>query len=192
VLDEAHARALEIIRNKNPELKNANEVAEMIGLGAILFSDLSQNRAHDVNFDWEKALSFEGDTAPFVQYTHARCASLLRRCEEPLKALGAESAEKARAERAELLEHESVRQLVGDLWFFETYLDKAYQQRDPSQIATALLNISKSMNQLYHKIRFLDERSHARLETLLELSRTTLKVLAQGLKLLGISAPLEM
>lgn len=103
VLDEAKKKALEIIREKNPNLEGAEETAEMIGMGAILFNDLSQHRERDISFDWKQALSFDGDTAPFIQYTHARCCSLMRKCAPRLAELA------AKKDNESCLEHEAVR-----------------------------------------------------------------------------------
>ena len=191
VLDEAQKRALAIIQEKNPNLQGAADVAEMIGQGAILFSDVSQNRTRDISFDWEKALSFEGDTAPFIQYTHARCCSLTKKGAAHLETLKRNESDALDA--ALLLEKDpSVRQLLGDMAYFQTFSERAWTERDPSQIATATLNVAKSFNQLYHKIRFLDETSSARLKVLLQLTEGTRLLLSHGLSVLGILAPLEM
>ncbi|MBS1984958.1 MAG: arginine--tRNA ligase [Bdellovibrionales bacterium] len=191
VLDEAKKRALEIIREKNAELPDAENVAEMIGQGAILFTDLAQNRTRDISFDWNKALSFEGDTAPFLQYTHARCCSLTAKAQQKLATLA--PGQNDAQERAEFLDSEpAIRQLLGDIAFFQTYSERAWAERDPSQIATATLNVAKSFGQLYHKVRFLDQTSHARLRALIELTDNTRRLVAHGLKLLGIRAPREM
>ncbi len=190
VLDEAKSRALEIIRTKNPELSNADDVAEMIGTGAVLFFDLSQNRNHDIKFEWERALAFDGDTAPFVQYTHARCTSLLKKGRAHLQTLNADS--NAPQSVASLYDESSVRELIRDWAHFTLHAERALAERDPSQIAISVLNISKSMNRLYHSIRFLDEKSPARLQSLLNLTEGTKKILAHGLGLLGIRAPEEM
>lgn len=184
VLDEAKNRALEIIRAKNPGLADAEAVAEMIGTGAVLFFDLSQNRNHDIKFEWEKALSFEGDTAPFIQYVHARCSSLRKKGEAHLKELSVSTNASP--------EDPSWRQLLGDIAFFELFAERALNERDPSQIAATLLHISKSLNQLYHRVRFLDETDAGRLQKLLATVELTQKVLAHGLALLGIRAPSEM
>ncbi len=189
VLDEAKTRARAAIDAKNPGLARADEVAEMIGTGAVLFSDLSQHRTHDVSFDWDKALSFEGDTAPFAQYSHARCNSLLRKGEAHRATL---TAAPDAAARSALFEEEPVRNLVTELGFYASYLERALADRDPSQVATSVLVVAKAMNHLYHKVRFLDEKQPARLEALLELTRLTRDTLAHGLDLLGIRAPEEM
>jgi arginyl-tRNA synthetase len=187
-LDEGKAKALEIIRQKNPDLSDAEGVAEMIGMGAIIFFDLSQNRSHDVKFDWDSALSFEGDTSPFVQYTHARCTSLLEKTAEHRKTLTAGSGEAP----ATLLAHEAVRGLLLAWDSFDLAAEKAYVNRDPSQIANVTLDIAKAFNQLYHKVRFLDTNDADELDLLMELTRGTQHLLKHGLSLLGIRAPERM
>lgn len=188
VLNEARDRALEIIRSKNPNLQNAEAVAEEIGTGAVLFFDLSQNRNHDISFDWERALAFDGDTAPFVQYAHARCTSLYRKGQEHLATLDPS----ASGATDDIFDHPAVRELLGEWAYFTLYGERALNERDPSQVATSLLSIAKAMNRFYHAIRFLDEKSPARLKVLLELTQGTQKILGHGLALLGIRAPREM
>jgi len=188
VLKEAKERAEHIIKEKNPNLSNIEQISEMIGVGAILFNDLSQNRTHDISFDWATALSFEGDTAPFVQYSHARCTSLEKKAAEHLKTLSTRDPNKL----AELFEEASVHNITRELLLFQTYSERALNDRDPSQIAHSILAISKSLNQMYHKIRFLNETDASRLELLLGIIRATKATLKQGLKILGIQAPQEM
>lgn len=188
VLDEAKKKALEIIHGKNPDLANAEETAEMIGMGAILFNDLSQNRERDISFDWNQALAFDGDTAPFIQYTHARCSSLIKKVEPVLATLKGNAAPPS-PESESILEHEAVRFLLCEISYFTTYSERALEHKDPSQIAAALLNIARAFNQLYHKVRFLDEKSYHRLSELSRLTELTKASLKHGLALLGIQAP---
>jgi arginyl-tRNA synthetase len=187
-LNEGKKKALDIIREKNPDLKDAEDVAEMVGIGAFVFSDLSQNRNHDIRFDWEKALSFEGDTSPFIQYTHARCTSLIEKTSAHRKTLSASDGNLP----IELLAHEAVRNLLLSWDAFDLAAEKALINRDPSQIATATLDIAKSFNQLYHKVRFLDVAVASELDVLINLTEGTQKLLKHGLGLLGIKAPERM
>jgi arginyl-tRNA synthetase len=187
-LDEGKERALALIREKSPDLKNAEEVADVIGTGALIFSDLSQNRNHTINFEWDKALSFEGDTAPFIQYTHARCTSLLEKTAEHLATLTQSNA----AEAQKLFDHEAVRNLILSWDSFDLYAEKALLGRDPSQIATATLELAKAFNQLYHQVRFMKVNNKNELQILRQLTEGTQKILALGLSLLGIRAPQRM
>jgi arginyl-tRNA synthetase len=186
-LDEGKNKAAAIIREKSPDLANADEVAEMVGMGAIVFFDLSQNRNHDVKFDWDAALSFEGDTSPFIQYTHARCTSVV---EKVIAAKG--EATISNEAIAKISATEPVRNLLIDWDYFEVYAERALLNRDPSQVAAATLAVAKSYNQLYHKVRFLDVADPAERAVYVALTRATQRLLAHGLKLLGLRAPARM
>jgi len=187
-LNEGKKKALAIINEKNPDLVGAEDVAEMVSVGAFIFNDLSQNRNHDIRFDWDKALSFEGDTSGAIQYTHARCTSLLERAANHLKTLP--SGDTKRID--ELLSNEAVRGLLLAWDGFDLAAEKALIHRDPAQIASITLDIAKAFNQLYHKVRFLDVTSANELEVLMTLTRGTQTFLKQGLGLLGIKAPERM
>lgn len=189
-LDEGKERALELIKQKNPDLPNIETVADQIGMGALIFSDLSQNKNHTINFEWDKALSFEGDTAPFIQYTHARCTSLMERTEAHAKSIDQNSKEKSK--EIGVHSHSAVKNLLLAWDQFDVFAERAYLQKDPSQIASATLAIAKSFNQLYHSIRFLDVSNKDELETLSFLTAGTKRILALGLSLLGIQAPNKM
>ena len=186
VLDEAREKAEKIIREKNPNLENITQTAEQIGIGAILFSDLSQFRVKDVNFSWDAALSFEGDTAPSVQYTHARCTSLIEKARAHL-----ETCQDAGG-KDELLKDAFVQDLIREWGFFEKYCDRALENKDPSQIASSVLKVAKAFNRLYHDRRFLDEADKSKLQLLISLTEGTQWVLKRGLSLLGIQAPERM
>ncbi len=185
-LDEGKARAKLLIEEKNPNLPDIDKVADQIGIGALIFSDLSQNKNHTVNFDWDKALSFEGDTAPLIQYTHARCTSLLERAEEHLKTL------KETVENNSIFENAQIHSLLLAWDAYDLFAERAYSNRDPSQIASALLDIAKGFNQLYHSTRFLEVQNTKDLELLIQLTRSTQKILKSGLLLLGIESPDRM
>lgn len=189
VLDEAHKKALEIIKEKNPNLKNIEDVAEQIGLGAIIFSDLSQNRTRDVHFKWEEALNFEGDTAPFIQYSHARCASLFRKASERIEK---SKNSKGLAPDDAFWKDANVLDLLREWAFFEIYLERALDDKDSSQVAISLLRVAKAFNRLYHHHRILDEADDNKFTSLLALSEGSRWIIKRGLYLLGISAPEEM
>ena len=79
LLDQAVSKAREIIEEKSPNLENKDEVARQVGIGAAVYTDLSNNRIKDIDFRWDRALNFDGESGPYVQYTHARCCSVLRK-----------------------------------------------------------------------------------------------------------------
>ena len=81
VLNKAIKKTKDIINEKNPDVENLDEVAKQVGIGAVIFEELSNNRIKDYTFTWDKILNFEGETGPYVQYTHARAASVLRKAE---------------------------------------------------------------------------------------------------------------
>jgi len=188
-IDEGKARALELIRQKNPNLPNAEDTADAVGMGALLFFDLSQHRGHDIKFNWDHALSFEGDTGPFLQYTHARTCSLNEKVSRHLATLAPSiSPDKSR----QLFSEEVVSNLLLEWSFFEVSADKALDGRDPSQIAVGALNVAKAFNQLYHKIRFLEEQDRETVALLLHFCNGTRVILKNALSLLGIRAPEQM
>jgi arginyl-tRNA synthetase len=188
-LDEGKERALTLIKQKNPDLPDAEKTADAVGMGALLFFDLSQNRNHDIKFNWDQALSFEGDTGPFLQYTHARTSSLNEKVSAHRATLkGTGDPAKLQA----LLEDEAVIKILLEWAFFETYCDKALENRDPAQIAVAALNVAKAFNQFYHKKRFLEENDPACVDALLALSNGTRATLKTSLGLMGIQAPHQM
>ena len=82
VLDKAVAQVEKIILEKNPTLKHRKKVAEQVGIGAIVFWDLSHDRVHNVEFSWDRVLDFNGETGPYVQYTYARATSILRKAKK--------------------------------------------------------------------------------------------------------------
>ena len=185
-LDEGKSRAKALIKEKNPNLENIDTVADQIGIGALIFSDLSQNKNHTINFEWDQALSFEGDTAPFIQYTHARCNSLVEKTENYLNTI-----EKSEGESSVFAEAK-VKNLLLQWDSFDLFAEKAYLNSDPSQIANALLNVSRAFNQLYHEIRFLEVKNKEDLQVLIQLTKGTAQLLKTGLSLLGIQAPQRM
>src|SRR5690606_32387437 len=128
VLNEAVARVRAIIEERNPGLAAKDEVAEKVGVGAGIFNDLSHNRIKDISFQWESVLSFDGDTGPYVQYTHARACSVLRKA----KALGAGPLDVAAAD-ADWTDDEL--RLVRLLGRFPQVVAAAAQGREPSTVA---------------------------------------------------------
>ena len=182
VLDRSVELAAESIEEKNPELPDKELVAEQIGLGAIVFHDLKHQRQKDVVFDWKEVLSFEGDTGPYLQYTHARCCSILRRAGKEVPSINDIDF--------------SILEGGRELWVAIGRLPQAVREaaikREPMLIANALLKIASAGNGFYRDNQVLgtgdDDLEKARLVAI----DTLRKTLALGMCLLGVPAPHEM
>lgn len=182
VLNEAVERVRQIIEERNPTLADKDQVAEMVGVGAVVFNDLVHNRIKDVVFEWDRLLNFDGDTGPYVQYTHARACSVLSRGEEQGE-LPLESG---------FSDHEWEDQeidLIRLLGRFAEVVETAKDAREPSTVARYVLDLAQKFNAFYHGNRILgNERAAIRLA----LTRAVKEVLAAGLYLLGVQAPEKM
>lgn len=178
VLDHAVDKAAQIIEQKNPNLENKVEVAKSIGIGAIVFNDLKHHRTHNIDFKWDEAFNFEGKTGPYVQYTHARICSLLRRAEDA---------------SVQPLEHNvytdsTVWDLVYTLQQYPSYLIEAVKKNDPSQIAKYLLDLCQLFNRFYAQERiFIEDREEQQAK--LALAKKVAETLKHGLSMLTIKAP---
>jgi len=184
LLDEiialAKKRASEIIQEKNPELANKNEVAHAIAIGALKYFDLSHHRESDIVFRAEEAVSFEGDTGPYLQYTHARLASILRKHGDlELKNF---------AIRGDAVE----RELLAHLIRLPDVIEDAVVASGPHMLAQYLFHLAKLANNFYHACPVLTETDEAVKHFRLLLVAATAAVLQRGLYILGIEAPSEM
>ena len=181
VLDRAVEEAARIIAAKNPALASAREVAEQVGIGAVVFNDLKRERVRDVEFVWEEVLSFEGETGPYVQYTHARLASILRKSHEA----GEGGAEPDYA----LLEEAGP--VLLRLAAFPDVVRAAAEHCEPSEVATWLLGLCREINNWYvsHRVLGQEPRLSAARLALVRSAKTSIR---NGLALLGVGAPEEM
>ncbi|MBK7141337.1 MAG: arginine--tRNA ligase [bacterium] len=188
VINQAIDLAKQKIREKNPNLANFDDVAQMIGVGAVIFSQLSVRRQKDVNFDWDEVLSFEGETGPYLQYTHARLCSLERMYGKPITAQIDHS----------LLNHDEERLVIETIAEFEEAIQEAARLYDPNCISTYLLRLASAFNKFYQRkddsgridkiISDDPDRSAARMA----LVQSVRIVMNEGLNLLGLRAPYEM
>lgn len=187
VLNEARDKALEIINSKNPDLRNKDNAAEIVGVGAVIFNDLSTDRLKDVEFDWERVLDFEGDTGPYLQYSYARACSILRQA----AAQGLEP--KLPESSATLSSSEAALSLMKSFGRLRASLEGAQRLNKPSIVANYAIDLAKSFNSFYRQVRVLDPAAPAS-ETAEKLGLVAAfrQVLGNTLSLLCMAAPEEM
>jgi arginyl-tRNA synthetase len=186
VLDHMVEKVRKIVREKNPELSDekAAQVAEAVGVGSIVFWIQARRRASNFVFDWEKATDPAGDTGPYLQYTHARACSILRKA-------GAPKASDMDAANLSLLVEPEETAVALALESFPKVLHQAAADYEPSLIATWLLDLASSFGNFLNKHRVLDSAPELRLARL-ALVDAVRQTLAKALGVLGVVAPDEM
>ncbi|NBW99015.1 arginine--tRNA ligase [bacterium] len=186
LLDEAKELALAECTQKNPQLENKEQVAEMVGVGAIIFGELSTHRTRDMEFDWKSILSFEGETGPYVQYAAVRCRSLLSKVstqEISLQQIPDTSQYSFSSEETAL---------VLRLAQFRDTLRSIVHDNEPYHLTHYLIDVAKGFNRFYYKHPVLQATDSAARQIRLQLVQATGAVLELGLSLLGISCPEKM
>jgi arginyl-tRNA synthetase len=179
LLDEGKDRAFAVVEEKNPTLSQEEKerIAEVVGVGAIKYADLSQNRQSPIVFEWDKILSFEGNTAPYLQYSYARIQSILRKGETEGKIID----ENAKI----ILSDKQERNLAHHLLLFPSIVIKAAETYKPNLIADYLFELAKKFNSFYNACPILNQENET-LQSRLLLAQRTGEVLKEGLDLLGI------
>ena len=181
LLQEAIARTKGIIEEKNPNLPNKEEVAKQVGIGAVKFNDLYNGRIKDVVFDWDRMLNFDGETGPYLQYTHARCCSLLK------KATGGWEGE---IDYSCLTDEVSI-DVCKLLTQYPLKLEEAAQKYEPSVLSRYLMDLAQSFNKFYHDHAILNSEESVR-KARIALVYCVKVILASGLWVLGMDAPEQM
>ena len=182
VLAQAVEKTLSIIEEKSPGLENKADVAKIVGVGAVVFDTLSAARIKDITFSFDRVLNFDGETGPYVQYTHARCASLMRRAdfdytsEEP---------------DFSALNNKEAFALSKLLYTFPETVQKACDKNEPYMITKHTTEVAKAMNRFYYEHRIIDDDRKKTAARLLaaDCARTVIKT---GLSLIGVGAPERM
>ena len=180
VLHDAIKAARDAIESRNPNLENKDEIAQMVGVGAVIFHDLKNDRLNDIEFSLEAMLTFEGETGPYLQYTYARTCSLLRKSHVP----------NSHTSLYEVFEDDKVWSIIFLLSRFEEVIASAFFELNPSRIAKYLLDLSQQFNKYYGTVKILEENDG--LVARLKLVKATSIVLREGLRLLGIGTPERM
>ncbi len=182
ILKEAIERAHSIIMDKNPTLSNQEEVSKKIGVGAIIFHDLFNQRIKNVSFSWKEVLNFEGATGPYVQYTYARGKSILRKYGKQVEAKNINYS---------ILTDDISYSVVKMLGGYEDAIRSAAEKYEPAMVARYVIGLANAFNKFYHDSSILqasDEEKEARLL----LTDTVQKIIYEACGLLGMECPEEM
>ncbi len=186
LLEEAQARALRIIEEKNPQLQSKDAVAAQVAVAAIKYFDLSHNRKTEIVFAWDKALSFEGNTGPYLQYTHARIYGILRKFQiSNSKSQINSKIQNINFKAEELL---VLRKLVQ----YPEAVSQVAEDYLPNALCNYLFELSQAFNSFYQEMPVLQEPDEQLKSFRLQLITATAQVIQNGLYLLGIEAPEEM
>lgn len=182
VLNQSIERTAKLIAIKNPSLTSEQQrsIAQDVGVGGVIFGDLVFDRVKNVEFDWDRILSFDGDSGPYVQYMHVRCASLLRKYKEAGKTTSYVNVAK--------LSEPDERELVRLLMAYDETLAAAFRIFKPNILAQYLLEVCGAFSRFYHNNRILGEAADVE-SSRMALVSATQAVLFQGLKNLSIRAP---
>jgi arginyl-tRNA synthetase len=186
VLGRAVDQTREIIVEKNVNTDNIEETARQVGIGAVIFQELSNNRIKDYVFSWDRVLNFEGETGPYVQYTHARAASVLRKA-------GEQATTKAMTEGVNpaFITGERAYQLARLIYALPEVVAEAGEKYEPSVVTRHVINIAQSFNKFYHDEHILVDNEEERTAKL-ALVYAAKTAIRNGLGLLGIEAPEKM
>jgi arginyl-tRNA synthetase len=183
-MDDVLDRAVEIVRKiideKNPAMPDKDKTAVQVGVGAVIFNDLMNDRIKNVDFDWDRVLDFEGDSGPYVQYCQVRCNSLIKKYGRPIE-----------RKFGVLLSSPEEKELIKVLFSYDEVLRAAFRTFKPNVLAQYLLDLCRAFNQFYQKHRILDGEAQLTSSRML-LIQITGDIIRDGLKVLGIASPEAM
>lgn len=182
LLNEAISRAKAIIEEKNPKLENKEEIAKKVGIGAVIFNDLSNSRIKDEIFDWDTILNFQGETGPYIQYMYVRTKSILEAIEK-LPSI-------AEINMEDLKNNEAIK-IIKLIYQFDNVLENVISKNEPSILSRYLINIAQAYSSYYNSNKILVqdiEKKNARIY----LTYMVGNILEIGANLLGIKMPEKM
>ena len=183
LIEETVNKTMEVIKAKNPDLPNKEQVAEEVGIGAIKFNDMYNNRIKDVVFSWDRVLNFEGESGPYVQYTHARTSSLLSK-----SGLGENDLIDV---DFSALDDDASTEVLKLIQAYPEKIVDASVKYEPFVITRHLVDIAQAFNKFYHDNPILNSEEPVR-SARLALVLAVRYILSSGLGLLGIKAPEQM
>ncbi|MBQ7410908.1 MAG: arginine--tRNA ligase [Clostridia bacterium] len=182
LLQEAIDRVEKVIEEKNPDMENKHEEATKIGLGAVIFNNLSTSIIKDLVFDWDIALNFNGETGPYIQYVYVRTKSVLEK---------AGYVPKFEEINLELLQDKSSQNVITTLYNFENVLMNVASKNDPSLLARYLIELSQNYSNFYNDNKIIDDDKDIQ-NARVYLTKCVGQVLKTGASLLGIQMPNKM
>lgn len=181
ILNMAVDKTKNIIEEKNPNIENKDEIAEKVGIGAIIFEDLYNSRIKNVVFDFDRMLNFDGETGPYAQYTHARACSIIRKVDNNID----ENIDYS------LLNDEASFNVCKVINEFPNKLIEAADKNEPYIIARQIIELCKAFNKFYNENNILNSDEGVK-KSRLKLVDAVKNILKDGLDLLGVSAPEQM
>ncbi len=182
LLNETISEAEKIIEEKNPNLENKDEVAKKVGVGAVIFNNLSTSRIKDEVFDIKNMLNFQGETGPYIQYTYVRTKSILEKAGEISKTEELDCS---------LLQDEYSMNVIKLIYNFEDILNQVIDKSEPSILARYLIDLAKAFSAYYNENKIICDDKNIQ-NARVYLTFATGKVLKKGAKLLGIEMPDKM
>ena len=182
LLNEAISRAKEIIEQKNPDLENKEEVAKKVGIGAVIFNDMSASRIKDEVFDWNTILNFQCETGPYIQYTYVRTKSVLEK---------AGYLPKIENVKIDNLSDEYSMAILKLIYNFEDILIQVTDKNEPSMLARYLIELAKAYSSFYNENKIIADDKDVQ-DARVYLTYAVSQVLKQGANLLGIEMPEKM
>ena len=185
LLTEAVERAAAAVAQKNPELSadKQSEIARIVGIGAVKYADLSTDRIKDYTFDWDRMLSFDGNTSPYLQYAHARICSIFRRADiERASVRGV----------TPIIEHAAEHELAMRVLQFDSAFWDTLDKYSPHRLCTYLYDLASSFSSFYEQCSVLKADTDYQRNSRLMLCDLTARVMQAGLGVLGIEAPEQM
>lgn len=182
LLNEAIEKSRSIIESKNPSLENKEDVAKKVGVGAVIFNDLSNSRIKDEIFDWDIMLNFNGETGPYVQYTTVRAKSVLEK---------AAYIPDIKDVNAQKLNDKDSQNIINILYNFNNILQSVTVKEEPSILARYLINLAQSFSSFYNNCHIITDDKEVQ-DARLYLTYMVQTVLEKGLNLLGIQVPEKM
>lgn len=185
LINESIEKAKKIIEEKNPNIENKNEIAKIIGIGALTFNYLKTNKIKDMIFDLDEALRFDGETGPYVQYTYVRIKSIIEKSGIDISNYNFKLVDLS------VLKEEEEIELVKSLNKFSEIIIKAADEYEPSIIARYLIDVSTLYSRFYNECSILSVEGELKIARL-ALCYCTMIVIKKGLEILGISCPDKM